>query len=98
MLSQVFPRRSPDSSITIQNHIYQDLPEKGPARDAIDEAIERFKYVAKEEDYKGGRQIQLGMNTEANSSFTIGMNEVGPQNFHTVLDYFLQEPFKDRKF
>ena len=98
MLSQVFPGRSPESSITIQNHIYQDLPENGPEREAINAAIERFKYVVREEDYRGGRQIQLGINTDANSCFTFGENEVGPQNFHTALDYFLQEPLERRRF
>lgn len=94
MLSQVFPGRSPDKSITIQNHIYQELPESGPKRQAIDKSIERFEYVVREEDYRGGRQIQLGMNTDANSTFAFGMNEVGPQNFHTALDHFLQKPLK----
>ena len=98
MLSQVFPGRSPESSITIQNHIYQNLPENGPEREAINAAIERFKYVVREEDYRGGRQIQLGINTDANSCFTFGENEVGPQNFHTALDYFLQEPLERRRF
>ena len=58
---------------------------------ALDEAIERFKYVVREEDYRGGQQIQLGMNTDANSAFIFGRNEVSPQNFHTALDYFLSE-------
>ena len=91
MLSQVFPGASPETSITIQNHIYQHVPPTGAVRKAIDDAVERFKYVVREEDYRGGRQIQLGMNTDANSTFIFGMNEVGPQNFHTALDYFLSE-------
>ena len=33
MLSQVFPGRAPESSITIQNHIYQDLPENDDIAD-----------------------------------------------------------------
>ena len=91
MLSQVFPGTQPDTSITIQNHIYQHVSPPGAERKSLDEAIERFKYVVREEDYRGGRQIQLGLNTDANSTFIFGMNEVGPQNFHTALDYFLSD-------
>ncbi|MFT5418282.1 MAG: hypothetical protein ACI915_004633 [Gammaproteobacteria bacterium] len=98
MLSQVFPGASPDTSITIQNHIYREIPAPGAEHDALDEAIGRFKYVVEEEDYRGGRQIQLGMNTDANSTFIFGKNEVGPQNFHTALDYFLSQSREDLKF
>ncbi len=92
MLSQVFPGAVPETSITIQNHIYQHVPTIDAQRKALDEAIERFKYVVREEDYRGGQQIQLGMNTDANATFLFGRNEVGPQNFHTALDYFLSDP------
>jgi nitrite reductase/ring-hydroxylating ferredoxin subunit len=98
MVSQVFPGPSPEKSITIQNHIYKQEPKQGAEREALAEAIERFKYVVEEEDYKGGRQIQLGMNTDANATFIFGKNEVGPQNFHTALDHFLGEEDEDRLF
>ena len=91
LLSQVFPGVQPETSITIQNHIYQHVPTAGSVREAIDEAVERFRYVVRHEDYRGGQQIQLGMNTDANATFLFGRNEVGPQNFHTALDYFLSE-------
>ena len=45
MLSQVFPGTVPETSITIQNHIYQHVPTIDAERKALDEAIERFKYV-----------------------------------------------------
>lgn len=90
MLSQVFPGAAPETSVTIQNHIYQSVPSDGKSKKAIDDAIERFKYVVREEDYRGGQQIQLGMNTDANATFLLGRNEVGPQNFHTALDYFVR--------
>ena len=54
--------------------------------------------MVEEEDYRGGRQIQLGMNTDANSTFIFGKNEVGPQNFHTALDYFLSQSREVLKF
>ena len=91
MLSQVFPGALPETSTTIQNHIYQTMPTNHAEQKMLDAAIERFQYVVTEEDYRGGRQIQLGMNTEANTTFIFGANEVGPQNFHSALDYFLRE-------
>lgn len=97
MLSQVFPGPTPETSVTIQNHIYRDVP-VGAERAALDDAIERFKYVVEEEDYRGGAQIQLGLNTDANSAFLFGENEVGPQNFHAALDHFLDESPDDRVF
>ena len=98
MLSQVFPGPAPDTSLTIQNHIYRDPPDAGPEREAIDRAIERFRYVVRHEDYRGGRQIQLGLHTDANREFLFGENEIGPQNFHTALDHFLSEPAERRLF
>lgn len=89
MLSQIFPGPTPDTSVTVQNHIYQDVPDSGPSREAIDAAIERFGYVVREEDYRGGRQIQRGLATNANEAFVFGRNEIGPQNFHTALDHYI---------
>ena len=89
MVSQVFPGPTVDTCYSVHNHIYPRIPETDAEKEQVAEAIRVFNYVVPEEDYRGGKQIQLGFNTEANRTLLIGENEIGPQRFHTALEYYL---------
>lgn len=81
MISQLFPGRSADESITIQNFLATDEPTE-EHRGRIDTTMKFLERVVREEDYFTGNGIPKGVKTGAKSEVLFGRNEAGGQRFH----------------
>jgi len=90
LVSQIFPGRTPDTTITRQSV----LVARQPATDDELAATRAFSAMTlqavAEEDYRIGFGIQRGILSGANEHFLIGRNEPAIQNYHRWVAYFLR--------
>jgi carnitine monooxygenase subunit len=88
LISQLFPGRTPDSSITVQNYFTATEPtEEGRA--AAMEKAEFLERVVRDEDYYTGLRLQRALATRSKEFVVFGRNEGGGQRFHRMLDEFV---------
>lgn len=85
MVSQLFPGRTADESVTVQNFLTTRPPDD--ARKAAVEGMMKFlDHVVRNEDYYTGNRIQKAVKTGAKREFLFGRNESGGQRFHAWVD------------
>lgn len=90
LVSQIFPGKTPDTTVTRQSV----LVAKQPVTEAELRATQTFSAMTlqavAEEDYRIGFGIQRGILAGANDHFLIGRNEPAIQNYHRWVAYFLR--------
>lgn len=88
LVSQIFPGKTPDTTITRQTV----LAAKKPETDAELAATRTFSAMTlqavRDEDYAIGFGIQKAILSGANEHFLIGRNEPAVQNYHRWVAYF----------
>jgi phenylpropionate dioxygenase-like ring-hydroxylating dioxygenase large terminal subunit len=85
MVSQLFPGKTADESVTVQNFLTTKAPDE--ARKTAIEGIMKFlEHVVKNEDYYTGNRIQKAVKSGAKTEFLFGRNESGGQRFHGWVD------------
>jgi nitrite reductase/ring-hydroxylating ferredoxin subunit len=87
LISQLFPGRTPGSSVTIQNYFVAGEPSE-EVRANAEKKADFLEMVVREEDYFTGLRLQTALATGAKSHVVFGRNEAGGQRFHeTVARY-----------
>lgn len=94
MVSQLFPGRSAEESVTIQNFLAAFEP-TGENRAQIREQMKFLRHVVQNEDYYTGLRIQRAVKTGAKSEFLFGRNEGGGHRFHRWVDAVIQTDDED---
>jgi nitrite reductase/ring-hydroxylating ferredoxin subunit len=89
MVSQLFPGRSADESLTIQNFLATSEPDDS-RQGQIAETMKFLEHVVANEDYYTGLRIQRAVKTGAKKEFLFGRNEAGGQRFHLWVEAFVQ--------
>ncbi|MEM1434450.1 MAG: aromatic ring-hydroxylating dioxygenase subunit alpha [Pseudomonadota bacterium] len=89
MISQLFPGAKPGESITVQNYLMQDAPDKERAEAAHQQFL-FLEHVVQNEDYATGLRQQTALETGTKSHVLFGRNESGGQNFHGWVDRLLK--------
>ena len=89
MMSQLLPGPTPETSRTIQNHIYPRLPATDEERAQIDASVKLFMYAVEKEDNWICDRIQRGLASGGNENFVFGRNELGLHRLHDWIDYYL---------
>jgi phenylpropionate dioxygenase-like ring-hydroxylating dioxygenase large terminal subunit len=89
MMSQLLPGPTPETSRTIQNHIYPRLPANDEERAQMDASIKLFMYAVENEDNMVCARIQRGLAAGGNENFVFGRNELGLHRLHDWIDYYL---------
>ena len=91
LVSQIYPGTSPDTTITTQTV----LAAKAPVTDDEKAATQGFSDLTlkavQEEDYVIGAGIQANIPAIAQTTFVIGRNEPGVQNYHKWVARFMQQ-------
>lgn len=88
LVSQLFPGRSPGSSLTVQNYYVASEP-SAEVRDGAAEKADFLEMVVRDEDYFTGLRLQRALATRAKEHVLFGRNEGGGQRFHQTLDEHL---------
>lgn len=88
MVSQLLPGPTPDTSRTIQNHIYARPPANDTERAQIDTAVNLFVSAVENEDNWVCKKIQRGLLSGGNKEFVFGKNELGLHRLHEWIDYY----------
>ena len=91
MVSQLFPGRTPDESVTVQNFLVPPGPAGPVDPDAerlrlIEKMMKFLEHVVREEDYATGKRIQTALRAGAKDACLFGRNEGGGQRFHAWVD------------
>jgi len=94
LISQLFPGRTPGSSVTIQNYYVAAEPDTERRAEA-ERRADFLEMVVRDEDYFTGLRLQRALATGAKDHVIFGRNEGGGQRFHTLLDEMLQESGPD---
>lgn len=91
LISQLFPGRTPGSSVTVQNYFVAAEPDEERREQArgVAEFLER---VVRDEDYATGLKLQQALETRAKEHVIFGRNEGGGQRFHTLLEQRVGKP------
>ncbi|MBV8134284.1 MAG: aromatic ring-hydroxylating dioxygenase subunit alpha [Deltaproteobacteria bacterium] len=89
LMSQLLPGPTPQTSRTIQNHIYPRLPANDEERAQTDASVNLFMYAVEKEDNWVCAQIQRGLASGGNQDFVFGKNELGLHRLHESIDYYL---------
>jgi len=89
MMSQLLPGPTPDTSRTIQNHIYPGLPANDEERAEMDASVKLFMYAVEKEDNWVCARIQQGLASGGNRDFVFGRNELGLHRLHDWIDYYV---------
>lgn len=92
MISQLFPGKTPQDSVTVQNYLMENLPPTEEATQAAHEQFAFLEHVVKNEDYSTGLLQQSNLITGKLGEVMFGRNEGGGQNFHGWLDRVLNTP------
>ncbi len=96
LISQLFPGRTPGTSITVQNYFVAAEP-SDEQRAQAQGVADFLEQVVREEDYFTGLRLQRALATGAKAFVLFGRNEGGGQRFHTLLDQYLTgQPIADR--
>ena len=94
MVSQMFPGKSVDQSVTIQNFLrYGDPEKKDPAE--LPQFMQFMRRVVEEEDYGTGKKVQIALATGAKAFSLFGRNEGGGQLFHKWVDAMIATSDED---
>ena len=89
MVSQLFPGRTPEESLTVQSFLATEEPT--PAQqEKIDQTMAFLLHVVRDEDYFTGNRIQKSVKSGAKAEFLFGRNEGGGQRFHRWVDDLIQ--------
>ncbi len=94
MVSQLFPGKTPQESVTVQNYLMEKAPDAEQA-EAAEQMFKLLEYVVQEEDYATGLRQQTAITTGAMSHVMFGRNEEGGQRFHRWLDTLLDTNDED---
>ncbi|HEY5679928.1 MAG TPA: aromatic ring-hydroxylating dioxygenase subunit alpha [Pseudomonadales bacterium] len=94
MVSQLFPGKTPQESVTVQNYLMEKAPDAEQA-EAAEQMFKLLEYVVQEEDYATGLRQQKAIMTGAMSHVMFGRNEEGGQRFHRWLDTLLATDDED---
>lgn len=95
LISQLFPGRTPDSSITVQNYFLSTEP-TDESRAAAQQKADFLENVVRDEDYATGLRLQRALATRAKEHVVFGRNEGGGQRFHRMLDQFVEHAAMER--
>ena len=90
LISQLFPGRTPGSSVTIQNYYVATEPSDEVRAEAAGKA-DFLEMVVRDEDYYTGLRIQRALASGAKKFVVFGRNEGGGQRFHETVDRYLSE-------
>ena len=91
LVSQVFPGKSPDSTITRQTLLCATRPETEAEESAAEQFSAMTLQAVRDEDYVIAGSIQQALKAGANTHFVIGRNEPGVQHFHRSIARFMQD-------
>jgi phenylpropionate dioxygenase-like ring-hydroxylating dioxygenase large terminal subunit len=91
LISQLFPGPTPDTSYTIQSHIYAHLPQTDEERALADASVEMIYGAVRDEDYAMVSGIQRGMESGAIKEVVFGRNEMGNRRLHDWIKYYSQK-------
>ena len=91
LVSQVFPGRTPDATVTRQTVLVARPPENETALAASKLFSAMVLQAVKDEDYAVGRTIQDGLRSGANREFLFGRNEPAVQNYHRTIARLMAE-------
>ena len=87
-MSQLFPGRTPGTSVTIQNY-YTSTEPSAEARAGAEQKADFLEMVVRDEDYYTGLRLQRALETRSREFVVFGRNEGGGQRFHTTVDEYL---------
>lgn len=90
LVSQIFPGKTPDSTVTRQSVLVAKQPVTESELSATRSFSAMTLQAVAEEDYGIGFGIQRGILAGANDHFLIGRNEPAIQNYHRWVAYFLR--------
>jgi phenylpropionate dioxygenase-like ring-hydroxylating dioxygenase large terminal subunit len=91
MVSQLFPGRTADESVTVQNFLATEAPDEA-RMEKIAGTMAFLEHVVRDEDYFTGNRIQKAVKTGAKRAFLFGRNEAGGQRFHRWVNALLDTP------
>ena len=91
LISQLFPGRTPGSSVTVQNYFVAAEPSDEVRADAVSKA-DFLEMVVRDEDYFTGLRLQRALASGAKTHVLFGRNEGGGQRFHETVDRYLDQP------
>ncbi|MEZ5659419.1 MAG: aromatic ring-hydroxylating dioxygenase subunit alpha [Burkholderiaceae bacterium] len=83
LVSQMFPGKTPESTITRQTILVAKPPETDEQLAATRAFSELVRQAVVEEDYDMGMRIQRGLRSKGNQAFLFGRNEPGLQHYHS---------------
>ncbi|MFT4822957.1 MAG: phenylpropionate dioxygenase-like ring-hydroxylating dioxygenase large terminal subunit [Halioglobus sp.] len=89
LVSQVFPGKTPSTTITRQTILVAQKPRTQEQLDATEAFSALTLKAVQEEDYGIGFSIQSGLESAANDHFLFGRNEPAVQNYHRWIAKFM---------
>ena len=89
LLSQLFPGKTVDTSVTIQHFLVPNEPDDAQ-KEALDGWMQLLMKVVRDEDYYTGKRIQKALETGALEHVLFGRNEGGGQRFHAWVQALLE--------
>ena len=89
MVSQLFPGKTADESVTVQTFLSVREPDE-EHRARIDQTMKFLLGVVRDEDYYTGLRIQRAAKTGVKKEFLFGRNEGGGQRFHQWVDSLIR--------
>jgi hypothetical protein len=84
-IAQLFPGKTPDTSITILNYYTAYEPDE-EQRAAADQRADFVAAVVRDEDYATGIELQRALAAGGKTEVLFGRNEGGGQHFHRTVD------------
>jgi nitrite reductase/ring-hydroxylating ferredoxin subunit len=88
LVSQLFPGRTPGTSVTIQNYYTSTEPSE-ETRAGAEQKADFLEMVVRDEDYYTGLRLQRALETRSREYVVFGRNEGGGQRFHKTVDEYL---------
>jgi len=85
LVSQIFPGRTPDTTLTRQTVLVAQPPLGDEAQAASRLFSDMVLQAVRDEDYVVGFTIQEGLRSGANREFLFGRNEPAVQNYHRTI-------------
>ena len=90
LVSQVYPTKDFDKTITRQSLLCSKKPENAYEQKSAETFSKMTLQAVRDEDYAVVQTIQDGLKTNANSHFTFGRNEKGLQHYHQWVERFMK--------
>ena len=94
MVSQMFPGKTPEESVTIQNFLLPEEPDPDD-EERYAEIMKMYFDVVGDEDYYTGFRVQRALKTGAKDHNLFGRNEGGGQMFHKWVQALIDTEDKD---